>query len=191
MRHIVLASSSPRRKELLQSLGLRFRVAPSKVKEKLNPRLKPAAQAEELARQKASAVAKKFPDSIVIAADTLVVLGNETLGKPKDIGDAKRLLKKLNGKSQSVITGFTILDTKTGKSITKSVETKIFMRRATEREIDSYIQKENTLDKAGGYAMQGIGSIFFEKIEGDYFNVVGLPLFALGKTLKKFGISVL
>ena len=191
MRKIILASSSPRRKELLQSLGLRFRVAPSNVREVFNPRLHPARQAEELSKQKAEAVVKKFADSLIIAADTLVAVDNEILGKPKDLQDAKRILNKLNGKKQLVITGFTIVDTATGKIVTKSVITKLSMRKISVKEIEAYIKKENVFDKAGGYAIQGVGSIFFEKIEGDYNNVIGLPLFALSRELKKFGVEVL
>lgn len=191
MRHIVLASSSPRRKELLTGLGIRFRVVPSNIDEKFNPRLKPPRQAEELSFQKATAVARKFPDSIIIAADTIVVLGNESLGKPQDVQEAKRMLQKQSAKMQTVVTGYTILDSKTGKYVTKSEQTKIYMRKVTDKEIDAYIKKEHTLDKAGAYAVQGIGSIFVEKIEGDYFNVVGLPLFSLARELKKFGVNVL
>jgi len=191
MRKIILASSSPRRKELLQLLGLQLKVVKSDVDEKLNPRLGPQSQAEDLSRQKAEAVARKFPDAIVIGADTLVVIGTEIFGKPKDLVDAERMLKKLNGKMHEVITGFTIIDTKTGKRITKSVITKLLMRRLTSGEISAYIKRETVSDKAGSYAINGVGAIFFEKIVGDYYNIVGLPLYALSKELKRFGVKIL
>jgi septum formation protein len=191
MKKIILASSSPRRRELLEMLGLKFKVIKSNVDEKLNPRLKPLSQAEDLSRQKAEAIARKYDDAIVIGADTFVVVDNEIIGKPKDAIDALRILSKLNGKIHTVITGFTIIDTATNKSITKSVTTKLFMRRLSKQEIASYIKKEHVYDKAGSYAINGIGAIFFEKIEGDYFSVVGLPLFLLAQELKRFGVGVL
>ena len=101
------------------------------------------------------------------------------------------MLQKLRGKHHSVITGFTLVDTKSGKQITKSEETRISMRFFTDREIEQYLVNENVLDKAGAYAIQGVGTIFIEKIEGDYFNVVGLPLFAVARELRKLGITVL
>jgi septum formation protein len=191
MKKIILASSSPRRKQLLESLGIKFHIAPSNIDEKLNPRLGPRKQAEELSRQKAEAIAHRFKDAIIIAADTMVVLDNELIGKPLSLAHGKQILKKLSGRDHVVVTGYTILDTATGKSITKSEETKMYLRKLSEKEIDAYIKKENILDKAGGYAIQGIGSILFERIEGDYFNAVGLPLCSVAQELKKFGILLL
>ncbi len=190
MRRIILASESPRRKRLLKQLDIDFEVVPSEIEEKLNPRLKPKGQAELLSKEKAKAVAAKYNDAIIIAADTIIALEDEVLVKPQDGRDARRILKKLSGKVHTVITGFTILDTENQKKITKSVETKVFFKNLQEKEIRSYIEKENLLDKAGAYAIQGIGVVFVEKIEGDYFNVVGLPLFALARELKKFGITI-
>lgn len=192
MKKIILASSSPRRKELLEGLGLTIKVIPSRIEEKMNPRLGPHAQARQLSLQKALAVAEKSPkESVIIAADTIVVLDGEQIGKPESLTGAKRMLKKLQGRTQLVVTGYTVMDTDTRKMVTDSAESKIWMRKLTSREIDSYIQKEQVLDKAGGYAMQGIGTVLFERIEGDYFNVVGLPLFKLAATLKRFGVTVL
>ena len=191
MKQIILAFSSPRRKELLASIGLKFKVKPSYIEEKLNPRLGPKAQAESLSLQKATIVASKYEDVIVISADTIVVLGSEIIGKPNDAQEAKRFLRKLHGTRHSVITGFTIIDSESGKTITKSVKTNIYMRKLSDKEIETYIKKENVFDKAGAYAIQGIGSIFFEKIEGDYSNVVGLPIYAVAQELKKFGVFIL
>lgn len=191
MRKIILASSSPRRRELMEMLGLKFRVVKSNVEEKLNPRLGPRAQAEALSRQKAEAVAEKYDDAVVIGADTLVVVDSEILGKPKDNTSAERMLRKLSGREQEVITGFTILDTAKRQSVTKSVVSKLVMRKLTAAEIAAYIDKEIVLDKAGSYAINGIGAIFFERIEGDYYNIVGLPLYALSQELKRMGIRLL
>jgi septum formation protein len=170
---------------------LKFGIVKSGIEEKLNPRLGSRAQAEELSRQKAMAVAAKYNDAIIIAADTLVVIDNEILGKPKDSADAIRMLKKLSGRAQEVITGFTIIDTKTNKTITKSVVSKLFMRKIAPLEIDAYTKREILDDKAGSYAINGIGAIFFERIDGDYYNIVGLPVYALSQELKKVGVKVL
>lgn len=191
MRKIILASASPRRKQLLKQLGLEFEVVPSDVEETLNPRLKPRHQAEELALQKAQEVAKNFDDAIIIGADTLVALGDEILGKPKDINDAKRMLKKLRGRQHTVITGFVLIDTTNNRTIIKSVETKVWFRKVEPKEIASYVEKDEPFDKAGAYGIQGLGALFIEKIEGEYSGTVGLPLYTLGKELKKLGVSIL
>lgn len=191
MRKIILASTSPRRRQLLKQLGLEFEVVGSEVEEKLNPRLKPRHQVEELALQKAEAVASKFDDAIVIGADTLVALGDEILGKPKDKNDAKRMLKKLRGRQHSIVTGFVLIDTAAKRTIIKSVETKVWFRKIPPQEIAAYIEKDKPLDKAGAYALQDRAAIFVEKIEGDYFGGVGLPLYTFAKELKKLGVDVL
>jgi septum formation protein len=199
MRKIILASASPRRKQLLKQLGLEFEVVPSDIEEVFNPRLKPRHQVEELALQKAQAVAGKFAsagsaqgdDAIVIGADTLVALGDEIIGKPKNTQDAKRMLKKLRGRQHSVMTGFVLIDTANKRTIVKSVETKVWFRKLSPQEISSYVEKEKPFDKAGAYAIQDLGILFVEKIEGDYFGAVGLPLFTLAKELKKFGVDIL
>ncbi len=191
MRKIILASASPRRKQLLKQLGLDFEVIPSNVEEVLNPRLKPRHQVEELALQKAQAVATQFEDAIIIGADTLVALGDDILGKPKDVNDAKRMLKKLRGRQHSVFTGFVLIDTVSKRTLVKSIETKVWFRKLSPQEISQYIEKEKPMDKAGAYAIQGLGSLFVEKIEGDFFGAVGMPLFTLARELKKLGVDVL
>lgn len=190
-RKIILASQSPRRKELLQMLGLKFNVVPSNIDEKLNPRLQPASQAEQLSLQKAQKIAEKHPDALIIAADTFVTLNKEILGKPSSIPDAKKMLEKLSGKTHMVITGFTIIDTATNKIITKSSTTKVSFRKISTKEIDAYVKREHVLDKSGSYAIQGPASVFVEKIEGEFFNIVGLPLYMIVLELKRFGIQVL
>ncbi len=193
MRTIILASSSPRRKQLLESIGITFKIIPSNIEEKMNPRLGPAAQAELLSVQKAEAVARlhQGKELLIIAADTIVIIDGEKLGKPESDDDAKRMLRKLSGKKHSVVTGFTILDLVSGKKITSSVQTQLWMRTLSAKEILSYVQKEMLIDKAGSYAIQGIGAVLFEQIEGDYTNVLGLPIPALYKELKKFGVHIL
>ncbi len=193
MKKLILASASPRRKQLLKQIGLEFEVLASNIDEKLNPRLKPLHQVEELSRQKAEATAqmKEAKNAIIIAADSMVAVADEIMGKPKDVKDAKRMLKKLSGSTHSIVTGFTIMDTATKKKVTKSVETKVWFKKLSPQEISVYIKTGEPMDKAGAYAIQEIGAIFIERIEGDYQGAVGLPLFALVKELKKFGIRVL
>jgi septum formation protein len=191
MRKIILASSSPRRKQLLKQLELEFEVVPSHVEEILNPRLKPRHQAEELALQKAQAVASQHEDAIIIGADTLVALGDEILGKPANEQEAKRMLKKLRGRQHTVVTGFVLIDTANARTIVKSVETKVWFKKLSPQEIASYVEKDRPFDKAGAYGIQGFGALLVEKIEGEYSGAVGLPLFTLGKELKKLGIDIL
>lgn len=191
MKQIILASSSPRRKQLLKQLELSFTVVPSKIEETFNPRLKPKAQAESLSLQKAQTVAEKQKDALIIAADTIVFIDDEMLAKPTDATDAKRMLKKLNGKPHTVITGYTIIDTTTKKILTHSIETTVYMKKLSEKEINNYIKTKEPFDKAGAYAIHEKGALLMEKIEGDFFNVVGLPISALSDSLKKFGITVL
>ena len=191
MRKIILASASPRRKLLLRQLGLKFEIVESEIEEKLNPRLKPRHQAEELALQKAEAVASKFEDAIIIAADTIVSLNNEVIGKPKNDKDARQILKKLRARQHVVITGFVLIDTFAKRTIVKSVETKVWFRKLSPQEIGNYVEKEKPFDKSGTYAISELAAIFVEKIEGDYLNIVGLPLFTLAKELKQLGVEVL
>lgn len=188
MKTIVLASSSPRRKELLEKTGLKFKIIPSSLNEKIEQNLTPAKLVKSLSLQKAKDVAKKEKNAIIIAADTMVFLGDEIIGKPKDKTHAKQILKRLSGKSHFIITGFTIINSLDNMTIIKSVKTTVYMKKMTDKEIDDYIKTEEPLDKAGAYGIQGLGGKFIEKIKGDYFNVVGLPLPALLKSLKKFCI---
>lgn len=188
MKQLVLASGSARRKQLLEKFGIPCKVFPSNIDEKLNARLKPRAQAISLSEQKALAVAKHYKNAIVLAADTFVVINKEILGKPALEKEAKRTLKKLSGKTHTVITGFTIVDSGTGKKFSDAVETAVYMRRISEKEIDAYIKTGEPFDRAGAYGIQDKAAVFVEKIEGDFFNVVGLPIFAVCQMLKKFGV---
>jgi septum formation protein len=191
MKKIILASASPRRKEILGITGLKFAVCKSDYEEDLGLKLNPRELARYLSRKKAETVADKYKDTIIIAADTFIVFKNKLLGKPHDDTEAEKMLNMLNGKAHSVITGFTIIDTGSTKKISRSVETKVYFKRLSSEEIRAYVGSKEPLGKAGAYAIQGLGAVFIEKIEGDYFNVVGLPLFALTNSLREFGVNIL
>lgn len=188
---IVLASASPRRKEILALTGLNFTVDAGDYEETLDLPLEPRALARHLSRQKAEAVAGKYRNAIIIAADTFILFEGELLGKPSDKSDAVRMLNKLNGHRHFVITGFTVLDTAKKKVFSEAVETRVYFRHLSRKEISSYVSSGEPLDKAGSYGIQGLGALLVEKIEGDYFNVMGLPIGSLIRALKKFGIHVL
>lgn len=190
MRNIILASSSPRRKKLLEQIGLEFEIDPSNYEEDMSLKMEPNKLAEFLSLGKAEDVAQRHKDSIIISADTIVAVDNEVFRKPITPERAKYMLQKLSERAHSVITGFTIIDTGTDKQITKSIETKIYFKKLSEQEINAYIASGEPLDKGGGYAIQGKAALFVEKIEGDYFNIVGLPILALTAELENFGVSV-
>ena len=186
---IILASGSPRRRELLKSLGLEFNVYKPDVDESMIDGESPSELCARLSRLKAHAGAEKFPDALVIAADTIVVIDGVILGKPKDRHDAFMMLKSLQGKWHEVITGITVCMKE--KFITHAEHTRVKFRELSDSEIHAYVSTGECDDKAGAYAVQGYGSLLVERIEGDYFNVVGLPLCRLGMMLSMFGINVL
>jgi septum formation protein len=191
MKEIILASASPRRKELLVKLGFKFTVEPGNCEEAIDPELEPHEIARQLSVLKARSVAAGHKNAIVIAADTIGLIGSKILGKPHTENEARKMLNAINGKTHTVITGFTVLDTATNKTLTKTVDTKVYIKKLTHSEIDAYVKTGEPLDKAGAYAIQGLGSVIVEKIEGDYYNVMGLPLNSLVEALKEFGINVL
>jgi septum formation protein len=190
-RTIILASASPRRKEILEKTGLQFTVDESSYEEKTDSGLKPRELARYLSREKAREVARRHMNALIIAADTIVVSGGRLFGKPRSKQEAREMLKALSGKFHSVITGFTIIDTKEKKEFSKTVESKVFFKKLSADEIEAYIRSGEPFDKAGAYGIQGLGAVIVKKIEGDFFNVMGLPLNALSESLKKFGINVL
>jgi septum formation protein len=191
MKTIILASASPRRKEILEKTGLEFEIDESRCEEIPGPGTKPHDTARLLSREKARDVALRHTRSLIIAADTVVVLEGRLFGKPASEEEAKKMLKALSGKAHSVITGFTILDTDTGKEISGSVETKVFFERLGKDEIVAYIRSGEPFGKAGAYGIQGLGAVMIKRIEGDFFNVMGLPLNAVAESLKKFGVKIL
>lgn len=180
----ILASGSPRRKELLKFIVNNFDVITADIKEVCPLDIDIKKRPEYLAFQKAKAVAKSHTDAIVMGADTAVFLGEEMLGKPKDKADAIRMLKNLSGKTHSVITGCAIVNGKRETSF--SVETKVKFFKLNEKQIKEYINTNEPFDKAGAYGIQGLGSLLVESITGDYFSVVGLPVSRLNLELKKF-----
>ena len=191
MKRIILASASPRRKELLEKIGLKFEVDASNCAEEVDPALEPDELTRRISLTKAKSVAPRYKDALIIAADTIGVIGKKLLGKPHTAGEARKMLAQISGKSHEVITGFTVLDTATNKIISGTVYTKVYIKKLTTQEIDAYVQTGEPMDKAGAYGIQGLGAVIVEKIEGDYYNVVGLPLSALAEVLEEFGISVL
>lgn len=188
---IILASSSPRRQEMLRNLGLDFIIHPSGTDESVDDGLKPEIIVELLAERKAADVAAHYQEGLVIGSDTIVVLEGKVLGKPKDEQDAFSMLSSLQGTSHSVFSGLAIIDAETGKRKTGYIETKVTMREVSSDEIRRYIATREPMDKAGAYAIQGLGSIFIEGIIGDYFSVVGLPVRLMADYLEQFGVSIL
>ena len=180
VRRVILASASPRRQELLATLVPKFDIIPSDIPE--TPGGTPRRQVIRLAGDKAYDISKKYPDAIVIGADTLVAIGSQVLGKPKDESDAARMLARLSGKTHIVYTGVAIVcgpHIKTDCGITRVTFSPI-----SSAEIDSYIGTGEPMDKAGAYGIQGYGAKFVRKINGCYFNVMGLPLSLLYRMLK-------
>lgn len=196
MTDIILASASPRRRDLLKQIGLEFEAMPSNTDEHVNLAHAPEDIAKELAYEKALDVAKilnrQHPsrNALVIGADTIVVKDG-ILGKPEDESCAYNMLKCLEGQWHDVITGVTVIDSSDFSSMTDFEKTRVKMRNLDDKTIQSYISTKEPLDKAGAYGIQGFGALLVERIEGCYFNVVGLPLLKLCKILEKFGVPVL
>lgn len=184
MDNIILASQSPRRQQLLTQAGITFQVVVSDVDEEQLPLLDVEKIPEYLAQLKAKTVAQKYPDALLIAADTLVILENEILSKPKSLIEAKTMLQKLSGKMHKVISGVCIGNDQ--KWITFSACTEVYFKALNIAQIEHYVQHYQPLDKAGAYAIQEwIGLIGIEKIVGDYYNVMGLPINLVIETLMK------
>ncbi len=189
MKTIILASSSPRRKEILEKTGLPFIIDPSNSDEDMTQNLEPKDLAKALSLAKAKDVAKRHKNAIVIGADSIITLNGKVLGKPHTEERAIEMLTELSGSIHSAITGYTIIDTDSGKIVSDAVETKIYFRKLTQDEIKNYVATGKPLDKAGAYAIQGKGALFVEKIEGDYYNIMGLPLSAVVEKLKEFKLQ--
>lgn len=196
MKKFILASASPRRKELLEVMGIDFDTVVSEADEDSVPRdVPPKLYVQELALLKAAASAKavlKSKKSFIISADTVVTLGGEILGKPSDEQDALRMLSSLSGRTHEVYTGYAVMRMSDGKTVCGSVCTEVRFKEIDNDAIDAYIASGEPMDKAGAYGIQGRGSVLIDSISGDYFNVVGLPLSALYDTLKdEFDIDIL
>ncbi|RPJ43392.1 MAG: septum formation inhibitor Maf [Deltaproteobacteria bacterium] len=182
---LILASASPRRQELLRSAGVPLKVMPSNADERFAPGEKPEKHALRLAREKAREVAEEFPDRWVLAADTVVVIGDRILGKPKDPKEAGKMLRLLSGQKHRVITGYCLLHSSGRKRKEGHITTGVFFKPLTSAEIQWYISTREPFDKAGGYAIQGRGAFMVKRIVGSYTNVVGLPLCEVIEALKE------
>ncbi len=188
MRHLILASASPRRRRLLAQVGLEFEVEPSAIKEDFTGHV-PALAARSLAKAKAKAVQARRPGAVVIGADTVVVKDGVVLGKPRDHAEAESMLRRLSGSAHQVITGVAVMDGQ-AEYVDHEVTT-VWFRELDEEEIREYVASGEPMDKAGAYAIQGLGAVLVARIEGDYYNVVGLPLTKTVLALRRFGIEVL
>lgn len=191
MKRILLASSSPRRIELLRKFNIDFDIVPSSFEEKIFE-MDPISLAIDMAKGKALNVAKNINrDFIIISADTIVTKDGKVFGKPKDEEDAIKMLKELSGSTHEVVTAICVYDL--GKGILKCdfEKTEVVFKELTEQEILDYINTKEPFDKAGAYAIQGIGSLFVKSINGCYFNVVGLPIFKLDQLLREVGVNLL
>ncbi|MDY0041358.1 MAG: Maf family protein [Desulforhabdus sp.] len=185
---IILASVSPRRKELLHSMGLVFEIVPSNSDESRSCGASPNAAALNWSREKAGLVADLYPNKWVLAADTIVVQEDQILGKPRDPQDARTMLGRLSGKMHKVITGICLIRNDRRFERTEAVETQVRFKHLTEREIEAYVLTGEPLDKAGAYGIQGMGAFMVESVDGSYTNVVGLPLCKTLSWLLELGV---
>jgi septum formation protein len=186
---IILASTSPRRRDLLAKTGLAFEVVPSDYEEDMTLDFAPSELAKHLSRGKAEAVAMNHRDAIVIGADTFAVFDGKILGKPHTVERARDMLRMLNGKTHTLITGFTVIGQGGAKSVSRVVETKVFFKQTLDEVIEEYIATGEPLERAGGYSIQENGGMLVNKVEGSYDNMVGLPIEDVLEVLKEFGVK--
>jgi len=183
---LILASASPRRSELLRQLGVEFRVVPSDVAEVDNPQLSPFELSQMNAYRKASAVARRFPKTLVLGADTIVCLGRTVFGKPANPEEATRMLAQLQGQTHQVVTGVCLMHRQRHRAAIFAVSTNVAFRPLNAAQIRRYLSAVNPLDKAGAYAIQESGSLLIDHIAGSFSNVVGLPMERLQEELQPF-----
>lgn len=186
-RRIILASGSSRRRELLEAAGLTFTVDPANISEDMSGRHSAPELVKKLAFEKAAAVAVRHPGAIIIGADTVVAIGKYRWSKPESKKEARMMLRTLSGKTHRVWTGFCIIDTKSGKRIVKAVSSKITLLPLSPKTIERHIATGEALQGAGGYMIQKGGAALIAKVNGDYSNIIGLPLVTVLSELKKFG----
>ena len=180
---IILASKSPRRAEILKMIKVNFKVIPSKIKEEINLKIEQNKTAINISKAKAEAISLKYPNDTIIGADTIVIFNGEIFGKPKDINESKKMLKALSGNSHKVITGVTIMNKRLKILKTFSETTEVFVQTIPTKKIKYYVNNFNTLDKAGSYGIQEWFSVWIEKIDGCFYNVMGLPVSKLYRYL--------
>jgi septum formation protein len=188
MSRLILASSSPRRIQLLREANFDPEVVRPEVEEVTSAFLTPSELVRFNARLKAAAVAQRYPEAIVLGADTLVALGTEVFGKPRDIDDANRMLTKLVGKTHQVITGIALIEASRGRTTLRAVSSSVTFRTLSRTQIDAYLKIVDPLDKAGAYAAQNSANIIIERINGSFSNVVGLPMELVRPLLGAVGI---
>lgn len=186
--NVILASQSPRRKELMGLFHIPFFIQVPNADETMDPGLSAAEAVAQVSRRKAEAV-ERGPDDVVIAADTIVVCAGKILGKPKDEADAKDMLRLLSGRDHQVMTGMTVLRGEKGLTCTEITD--IHFRELSDREIDAYIRTGEPMDKAGSYGIQGGAALFAERLVGDYYNVMGLPVCRLGQLLRALAPEIM
>jgi septum formation protein len=186
---VILASESPRRRELLRRICVDFRVVPSGIEERLDGPPTPETVAA-LALEKARVVAGRVSEGVVVGADTVVVVDGDALGKPTGADDARAMLRRLRGRTHEVITGVAVVDAATGRAASTAVVTSVAMRGVADDVIDAYVAGGEPLDKAGAYAIQEGGGALVEGFVGSYSNVIGLPLAATARLLREFGVPV-
>ena len=182
---LILASASPRRQELLQSVGLKFKIIPARVNENYLAGESPRQHVKRLSIDKAIIIARQYPDAWVLGADTIVVIDGLILGKPKNKTQAREMLQKLSGNEHKVFTGFTIAQAAAEVYQTKVIQSAVRFKTISPKEMDWYVSCDEPYDKAGGYAVQGKGTCFIQSIRGSYTNVIGLPLCEVIEALKK------
>jgi len=190
-KRIILASTSARRHFLAEKMGLEFEAVPSDYEEDMTLNLPPAELVMTLALGKAESVAKKYDNGIVIGVDTIVVFNNKKLGKPKDRDDAFNMLKSFSNETQEVYSGIALIDCDSGKKVKDYEITRVKFRELEDSEINAYIDTGEAFGKAGAYAIQELASIFIERVEGCYSNIMGLPVQRLFQNLKKMGVNIL
>jgi nucleoside triphosphate pyrophosphatase len=187
---LILASTSPRRREILELLKIPFEVRPPKFVETSDGKLSPEEEALLFAREKALSLKKEFPNSLIIGCDTIVEIDGKKLGKPRDEKEARAMLQTLSGRIHRVLTGLVVVDSQSGEFQETLNVAQVAMRSLSKQEIAEYIASGEPMDKAGAYAVQGIGRKLIDHFEGDYFTVVGLPLRTVAQILSKFGVPI-
>ncbi|MEJ2658025.1 MAG: Maf family protein [Desulfobacterales bacterium] len=185
---LILASTSPRRRSLLEQAGLKFSVIPSNIDENKIPLAEPETYARILSEAKADSVSQKYPNKWVIGADTIVLKNGTILGKPETMDDARSMLKQLSGQTHQVLTGYAIVCKAKNKKFSETIKTDVLFKQLTDEEIEWYIRTKEPFDKAGSYAIQGLGTFLVKSIHGSYTNVVGLPVCEIIEFLIKEGI---
>ena len=184
--NIILASASPRRKEILENTNVKFKIMASSIEELRLEGESPCQMVMRLAFEKGIDIASRQKSDLVISADTIVVLDNTVLGKPKDEIEARKMITSLSGRTHQVITGISLINLDNNKKIIDYVISNVKFKNLSEEDINDYIRTKESLDKAGAYGIQGYGALLVEEIQGDYFNIVGLPISRLSDLLKKY-----